>query len=145
MHASRVGSRIFMSAALTMFVAVAAGCATYNRMMDKEELSGANESPPVSTKASGLASIKVGDDHSVSGEVTVSGMAPTAAHIHQGAAGKNGPVVIPLKKVGDDKFVVPPGSKFTDAQYAAYKAGEMYVNVHSASHKPGEIRAQLQP
>ena len=145
MHASRVGSRIFMSAALAMFVAVAAGCATYQHMMGKEELSGANESPPVSTKASGLASIKVGDDGSVSGEVTVSGMVPTAAHIHHGAAGKNGPVIIPLTKVSDDKFVVPPGAKFTDAQYAEYKAGEMYVNVHSAAHKPGEIRAQLQP
>ena len=28
---------------------------------------------------------------------------------------------------------------------AACKAGELYVNVHSADHKPGEICGQLMP
>ena len=145
MSTKRVGSRVSVGVALLALAMITAGCATYNKMMGKAELSGANESPPVSTKASGAASIKVADDRSVSGEVTVSGMAPTAAHIHQAAAGKNGPVVIPLTKKGADKFEVPAGSKFTEAQYAAYKAGEMYVNVHSDAHKGGEVRAQLQP
>ena len=40
---------------------------------------------------------------------------------------------------------VPAGSKLTDAQLASLKAGNLYVNVHSAEHKPGEIRAQLKP
>jgi len=145
MQASRVSPKIFISTVLTAFVAVAAGCATSPHMAGKVQLSGKNESPPVSTQASGVASITVGADRSVSGEVTVSGMTPLAAHIHQGAAGKNGPVAVALKKEGANKFVVPPGSKLTDAQYAAYKAGELYVNVHSAAHKPGEVRAQLQP
>jgi len=39
----------------------------------------------------------------------------------------------------------PPGSKLTDEQYASFKAGNLYVNVHSTEHKPGEIRAQLKP
>ncbi|HEX9813129.1 MAG TPA: CHRD domain-containing protein [Burkholderiales bacterium] len=145
MSASRVGSRISLGAAVLVFVAMSAGCATYQQMMGKVELSGANESPPVSTKASGLASIKVGADRSVSGEVTVSGMVPTAAHIHQGPTGMNGPVVIPLTKKGANKFEVPAGAKFTEAQFAAYKGGHLYVNVHSDAHKPGEVRGQLQP
>ena len=33
----------------------------------------------------------------------------------------------------------------TAEQLAAYKAGELYVNVHSPTHKGGEIRAQLKP
>ncbi len=40
---------------------------------------------------------------------------------------------------------MPEGSKLTDEQYAAYKAGNLYVNVHSAANKGGEIRAQLKP
>jgi hypothetical protein len=40
---------------------------------------------------------------------------------------------------------VPAGAKFTDAQYKAYKAGDLYYNVHSDAHKGGEIRGQLKP
>ena len=108
-------------------------------------LSGNDEVPPVTTSASGSGSVKVADDKTVSGSVTTKGMTATAAHIHEGEAGKNGPVVITLTKAGDDKWVVPDGSKFSDAQYESYKAGKLYVNVHSAAHKDGEIRGQLKP
>jgi hypothetical protein len=69
----------------------------------------------------------------------------TAAHIHEGAAGQNGPVIIPLQKKSDTEWVVPAGAKLNDAQYEAYKAGRLYVNFHSAQHKGGEIRAQIRP
>ena len=111
----------------------------------KVALSGSQEVPAVTTSASGTGTITVGDDKSVSGSVTTSGVAGTAAHIHQGAAGQNGPVVIPLTKSGDNSWTVPAGAKFNDAQYAAFKAGDLYVNVHSAANKGGEIRGQLKP
>lgn len=111
----------------------------------KLSLSGAEEVPPVSTAASGSGNIVVGMDHSVSGSVTTSGIAGIAAHIHSGAMGKNGPVIVPLQKAGDGVWSVPAGAKFTDAQYAAYQAGGLYINVHSAAHKGGEIRGQLKP
>ena len=44
----------------------------------------------------GTATVRVGADRSVTVNITVSGMTPTAAHIHQGAAGANGPVIVPL-------------------------------------------------
>ena len=112
---------------------------------DAVTLSGNDEAPPVTTSASGNGSVKVADDKTVSGSVTIKGMTATAAHIHEGAMGKNGPVVIALTKSGDDKWVVPDGAKFSDAQYESYKAGKLYVNVHSAAHKDGEIRGQLKP
>ena len=112
---------------------------------DAVTLSGNDEAPPVTTSASGTGSVKVAADKTVSGSVTIKGMTATAAHIHEGEMGKNGPVVIALTKSGEDKWVVPDGAKFSDAQYESYKAGKLYVNVHSAAHKDGEIRGQLKP
>lgn len=111
----------------------------------KVSLSGDQEVPPVSTSASGNGTITVSPNKSVIGNITVSGMEPTAAHIHEGAQGENGPVVIPLTKSSDNTWSVPAGAKLTDAQYKSYVAGKLYVNVHSAVHKDGEIRAQLSP
>jgi hypothetical protein len=110
----------------------------------KVHLTGAEEVPPVSTSASGDGKFSIGSDGSVKGSVNVSGMQAVAAHIHMGAKGQNGPVIVPLTKSGDS-FAAPEGAKLNDAQLAAYKAGNLYVNVHSPQHKGGEIRAQLQP
>ena len=111
----------------------------------KVSLSGDQEVPPVGTSASANGTITVSPNKSVGGSITVSGMQPTAAHIHEGAQDKNGPVVIPLTKSSDNTWSVPVGAKLTDAQYKSYLAGNIYVNVHSAAHKDGEIRAQLSP
>ena len=108
-------------------------------------LSGDDEVPPVKTAASGSGSINVGADKSVSGSVTTTGITATAAHIHTGAKGANGPVIIPLTKKGDSEWTVPPGARLTDDQYASFQAGNLYVNVHSAANPNGEIRAQLKP
>jgi CHRD domain-containing protein len=108
----------------------------------KVNLTGANEVPPVTTQASGEGTFTVGDDGAVSGSVTTKGIQGTAAHIHEAAAGKNGPVIVPLTKDGDT-YKAPAGAKLNDAQMKAFKAGDLYVNVHSAAHKDGEIRAQL--
>ncbi len=108
------------------------------------DLTGAQEVPPVTTSAKGTGTITVGDNHMVSGSIKTTGIDATAAHIHEAAMGKNGPVIIPLTKDGDT-FSVPPNAKLTDAQYKALEAGNLYVNVHSAAHKDGEIRAQLKP
>jgi len=81
----------------------------------------------------------------VSGSVMVKGINATAAHIHEAAKGKNGPVIVPLTKSGDNTFSVAAGAKLTDAQMQALQAGNLYVNVHSAANPNGEIRAQLGP
>jgi hypothetical protein len=109
------------------------------------KLSGDQEVPPVKTSATGNGTITVNDDKTVSGSVTTSGINGVAAHIHNAAPGKNGPVAVPLSKDGDNKWTVGPGAKLTDAQFADFKAGNLYVNVHSAAHKDGEIRGQLKP
>jgi hypothetical protein len=107
-------------------------------------LSGSEEVPSVATSGSGSGNITIADDGSVSGSVTTTGVSGTMAHIHMGAKGQNGGVIIPLNKNGD-MYTVPAGAKLTDAQMAAFKAGNLYVNVHTATNKGGEVRGQLQP
>ena len=111
----------------------------------KVKLTGAEETPPVTTSASGTGTIIIAADKSVSGTIKTMGIDGTAAHIHLGAPGVAGPILITLTKGADGTWSVPAGSKLTDEQYASFKAGDLYVNVHSAEHKPGEIRAQLKP
>lgn len=111
----------------------------------KLNLIGAEETPPVTTSASGTGTITVAADKSVSGTITTAGIEGTVAHIHIGKAGQSGPPVITLNKGVDGVWSVPAGSKLTDDQYASFKAGNLYVNVHSAEHKAGEIRGQMKP
>ena len=112
----------------------------------KITLTGDQEVPAVTTDAKGEGKIRIGTDKTVSGKVTTTGIEGTMGHIHQGAApGENGPPIITLEKAADGSWAVPAGSKLTDEQYAAFKAGKLYVNIHSAAHKGGEIRAPLKP
>jgi hypothetical protein len=111
----------------------------------KVKLVGAEETPPVTTTATGSGTITVGADKSISGSVKTTGVEGVAAHIHSGAVGQAGPPIIPLTKGADGAWSVPAGAKLSDEQYQAFKAGNLYVNVHSAEHKGGEIRGQLKP
>lgn len=111
----------------------------------KVTLAGDQEVPPVTSMGSGGGTITIGADKSVSGSVTTTGISGVAAHIHEAAAGKNGPVIIPLKKSGENTWAVPAGAKLSDAQYASFKAGDLYVNVHTKAHPGGELRGQLKP
>jgi hypothetical protein len=140
--------------ALAIAAAVAgAGCAEMQSKMPdwmpgsgaiNVSLSGAEEVPPAKTDGSGSGSFRVAEDGALTGSVTTKGVAGTMAHIHLGAKGKNGPVIVPLTKNGDT-YSVPAGRKLTESQLKALKAGELYVNVHSNKYKGGEVRAQLQP
>lgn len=107
-------------------------------------LSGAEEVPPVSVPGSGNGDFTVGENGSVTGSITTAGVEGTMAHIHIGARGTNGPVIVPLTK-GGDTYSAPAGAKLNDAQMQAFKAGNLYVNVHTAQNKGGEVRAQLRP
>lgn len=132
---------------------VLAACANVQDMMPdwmpgsgatRVKLTGAEEVPPVSSSGSGSGSFRVGPDGAVSGSVTTTGVPGTAAHIHQGAKGQNGPVIVPLAKNGDT-YTAPAAAKFTPAQLQAFKSGNTYVNVHSSQYKGGEVRGQLEP
>jgi len=67
-----------------------------------------------------------------------------AAHIHKGAAGTNGPVVVPFTAPGADgnSSGCAPADAALIADIAA-NPGAYYVNVHTKEHPAGAIRAQL--
>ena len=67
----------------------------------------------------------------------------TAAHIHMGAMGKAGNVVVPL--CGPCKSGVSGSAKLTKALEKAAAKHKLYVNVHTAKNPNGEIRGQVAP
>jgi len=109
------------------------------------KLTGDQEVPPVAATGSGAGTITVAPDGAVSGSVTTTGVSGTMAHIHMAPSGKNGPVIVPLVKSGDNVWSVAPGAKLTAEQLKSYQAGDLYVNVHTDANKGGEVRAQLKP
>jgi CHRD domain len=141
------------SIVLAFVLMFAVACATTSGMSRQDikvTLTGDQEVPAVKTTGSGSGTIVISADKSVSGSVTTSGVEGMVAHIHDSVPGqmcgaKNGPVIIPLTKGPDNTWSVPAGAKLTDAQYASYLAGNLYVNVHSPAHKSGEVCAKLVP
>ena len=132
-----------------VFAAAALLFAGYSAMASGDDikvvLSGDQEIPPATTTASGTGIFSVAPDKTVRGRVTIAGMTPIFAHIHEAPAGKTGPIVLPLVQTADNTWSVPEGAKLTDAQYESYKAGNLYYNVHSAAYKGGEVRGQIKP
>jgi hypothetical protein len=83
------------------------------------KLTGAEEVPPVTTAGSGSGSFRIAEDGAIGGSVTTKDVAGTAAHIHQGAAGKNGPVIVPMVKSGDTGSVLRTCSRQRNCRRSA--------------------------
>jgi hypothetical protein len=142
-------SKLFLGLTAAILAVGLASCSAMPDWMPgsgaiKVSLSGAEEVPPVTVPGTGSGSFRVADDGSISGSVTTKDVQGTMAHIHRGAKGANGPVIVPLDKNGDT-YSVPAGRKLTPEQINDLKAGNLYVNVHTNRYKGGEVRGQLQP
>jgi hypothetical protein len=142
--------------AMTVVVAASAGLAACSTMQDmmpdwmpgsgaiNVKLTGAEEVPPLNVTGNGSGSFRVAEDGTITGSVSTEGVQGTMAHIHRGAKGANGPVIVPLDKKGDT-YSVPAGRKLSPSQLQDLKSGNLYVNVHTARNKGGEVRGQLTP
>ncbi len=111
-------------------------------------LSGANEVPAVTTTATGTARFRLTSDGKLFYVVNVTGLTAgdgnlTAAHIHNGAAGANGSVLILLASGAAD-FGVDKQVQLTDVQKTAVDGtGALYVNAHSTIFPAGIVRGQI--
>lgn len=109
-------------------------------------LSGANEVPAVNTTATGVALIRLTSDNKLYSRINVSSLestdALTMAHIHSGAAGSNGGVLIGLCSGAAD-FGITKMFSPSAAIINSIKADAVYVNVHSTTRTSGVVRGQI--
>jgi hypothetical protein len=130
-------------------------------------LSGANEVPPVTTTASGNATLAVTGDQITYTINATNLQNAVLGHIHVAATGQNGPVRLNLCGTGDPEpdcasgtGVVATGTNGTtvggitfDSLLSAMRTGGAYVNVHTSApgctpgnpgcNGGGEIRGQI--
>ena len=111
-------------------------------------LSGAQEVPATTTIGAGTATLDVNlGTGAVSGSLVLTRMTATAAHIHDGFAGRNGPVLIGLveSSTTPGTWEFPASAALTAAQVDALLAGGLYLNAHSSASPGGEVRGQILP
>ncbi|OBX19241.1 hypothetical protein A9995_08970 [Erythrobacter sp. QSSC1-22B] len=133
--------------------AALAGCATLEETIAEETvdtyyatLTGAQEVGGGDPDGAGRAEISISDGF---GQVCwdlndISGIGPiTAAHIHVGAAGTNGPPVFPLRPTNEGGYKgCTDGAEWTQDRIEDNPQA-FYVNVHTAQYPNGAIRGQL--
>lgn len=130
-------------------------------------LSGDNEVPAVSGKASGFARVELREEGTLLDYISFSKKLRNvqAAHLHLGREGENGPVVallLPADLEGLSKreqkrldrriaaqietgdLVGPLAGQPLDALISEINAGNVYVNIHTEANPAGAIRGQLQ-
>ncbi len=131
----------------------------------RAHLNGKSQVPPVKTKAEGEAVFNLSKDgDSIHYKITVANIENvTMAHIHEGAIGANGPVVVWLYPSAPPPKLIPgktngvladgtitsasltgplAGKSITDL-LNDIKTGKAYVNVHTSQYPGGEIRGQI--
>lgn len=71
----------------------------------------------------------------------------TGLHIHEGAPGANGPVLVDLMPFvsGDRAMGTITGAALTPELIAMHLGGELYINLHTENNPNGEIRGQVLP
>jgi hypothetical protein len=109
------------------------------------ELSGSNENPAADPDGNGRSAVRLDVEQTqVCYELTVANIGtPTAAHIHRGASGVNGPIVVP--------FTTPASGSSSGCATVtpelfneiAANPANFYVNVHNAEFPGGVVRGQL--
>ena len=118
------------------------------------DLGGTRENPPVSPSGNGAFSVRINDNKTrLYYDIITEGLtsAIVGAHIHRGATGVNGPVVIGFSNASTPGGRISGSIDLTTAtdtvravvdEIIANPAA-FYVNVHTANNPGGEIRGQM--
>jgi hypothetical protein len=156
---------VILSAMALLVIGAAPAISAGHGTNFRTHLTGAEEVPAVETRAQGQAMFKLSaDGESLSYKLIVSNIENvTMAHIHLGAAGVNGPVVVWLYPdspppeliegrsngvlaegviTADDLVGLLEGQTIDDLM-EEIRSGNAYVNVHTLAHPAGEVRGQI--
>jgi hypothetical protein len=117
---------------------------------------GAQEAPPVSTSAGGTVYVFINPAATeIKYAVSYTGLSGSllAAHIHYGVRGVSGQIMFPLAAGPSTMFGSLTAANFQTTTSApkwadalnAIRSGKAYVNLHTAAHPTGEVRANLKP
>jgi CHRD domain len=147
----RVIAMLFAIAVLAALAAATPAAATGDatRCAAYAVLKPGNENPPTTSKTLGAAAIHI-DGTTLSFAVTIANPKRetfVAGHIHVGAAGVNGPVVVPLFSGSNDRKLFIQAARITiDEEDATAICGNLaghYVNYHTTDFPGGALRGQL--
>ena len=117
------------------------GNLTFSANMD-----GAQETPPVTTQATGIAGFTLNATHdTLCFNVSVIGLSGpiTASHFHMGAPGVAGPVWINISAYINGNRIIGTLVSPPDSMLEKLMSGLLYINVHTAANPAGEIRGQI--
>ncbi|MCX2865637.1 CHRD domain-containing protein [Paucibacter sp. PLA-PC-4] len=108
-------------------------------------LTGSQETMPVASPASGIGRLVLdAKTGALSGEVELTGIDATAAHVHTGALGGDGAILVTLESHGSHgHYSVPAGTVLKPEDISSLRSGRLYFNAHSSAHPGGEIRGQI--
>jgi hypothetical protein len=112
-------------------------------------MDGSQETPPVSTSASGTGIVSIDRDHeNLHFMIVADGITPTAAHFHNNVVGQSSGVIFDLSP-----FLINNGAfgywrntdanSFTPENASLFFNDSVYANVHTATNPGGEIRGQV--
>lgn len=116
-----------------------------DRLLFSARMEGGQEVPAVNTDAAGVAALYLNpgkDSLCINISFTGTSSTVTGLHIHEGAAGTNGPVVWNLTNsiLNNQVGITIP---ITAAELAKFMKGMYYLNLHTTDNPSGEIRGQI--
>ncbi|WP_394213320.1 CHRD domain-containing protein [Enterovibrio calviensis] len=110
-------------------------------------LSGSQEVPAVTTaaKGDGYALVDKNSGALTLKAITTGAADATAAHVHTGASGSNGGVLVALEQETGDANIwnAPANTELNASALTTFVSGGNYVNVHTPANAGGEIRGQI--
>jgi hypothetical protein len=137
-------------AAATAALVLLAACGQMQLQSAEEvyegQLTGSQEVPPVDSAGQGAVEVRFNrNTNTIRWKVSHSGLSGpvTAAHLHGPAGpGRNAGVQVPLNPNAPS---MAGEARLSPQQANEFTAGQWYLNLHTARHPDGEVRAQLRP